>query len=310
MVFQFLSTASHIVVTNVKVNLMGETECGAMLCWSHSYLKSVFNQLWIRLNDSFSVSVFVERKTCCSVAQHLATCNGRRECTLVPVFICLSSFTEHACLIVYARTHTHTFRESTQTQRAESLESAAISLLYVVYCSFLFFFLHLQLLSAFQFFLVQSRSASLAWHFNLNHKPKCVLYQKKEDLSMLIDHTVVATYVVQGVVQCTVKIRIETMLLFPFSLFLFQCDDWCVWGCVSLPYIITHFLLNPKSKKSECLCVAGWMGESERASAILGWLGKSWLPSVWEKCSWQVLNWGILLCCSLETHTHNLVFVT
>lgn len=70
------------------------------------------------------------------------------------------------------------------------------------------------------------------------------------------------------------------------------------------------FLLDPKSKKSVSTCVCGCVGvwvrervERRRVGAILGWLGKSWLPGVWEKCSWQVLNPGIPLCCPVETHT-------
>lgn len=67
---------------------------------------------------------------------------------------------------------------------------------------------------------------------------------------------------------------------------------------------------------SACVCVCVCVGESERerVGAILGRLGKSWLPGVWEKCSWQVLNRGIPLCCSVETlthrQTHKLDFVT
>lgn len=63
-------------------------------------------------------------------------------------------------------------------------------------------------------------------------------------------------------------------------------------------------LHTSRSLLSRLKCDAGGcVGEREKsAAAILGGLGKSWLPGVWEKCSWQVLNPGIPLCWPLEKH--------
>lgn len=91
------------------------------------------------------------------------------------------------------------------------------------------------------------------------------------------------------------------------SLFLFFfCNGVEVHTAVISSFTLSPFLSNPNSKNVWVL-VWVWVRESkaerESVGAILGWLGKSWLPGVWEKGSWQVSNRGIPLCCPLETHT-------